>query len=211
MHSQAQLIQHLQAIKAAIIERTADARTSEGCICASSGEAVRGNEDDAMHVAVKQLVSAEFKRRGLEQGGCSYLYPVRPTNNTSYIGDVGGYYGTPEDVAAGKVARLELIDRWIADAQKKLVAAVFRKAVDSLTAGADTYMCCAIRHSVSLLLDVGHSESFKHPMTVECQAVLNRFAPQSPQYAWFPTTPQHTALRVAILNLCITEVTRGFK
>lgn len=215
MHSQAQLIQHLQAIKAAIIERTHASSSSEGGICVASVEAVGRNESDPLHVAVKQMVAAEFKRQGRVMGGCNYLYPIRPTHN--YDPDYhSSYWGTPEDVAAGKVARLALIDKWLADAHKKLLAAVFRKAIDTL--GAQPFMCNAIKHAAHTLEGATGDDWWQHESGLLSSAmeVLELFKPASLEMggAWYATSsrrPHTAALRRAILNLCITEVTRGFK
>lgn len=216
MHSQAQLIQHLQAIKAAIIGRTASYSISEGCICVASAVAVYHDESHPLHAAVKQMVSAEFTRLGRTPGSCDYLYPIRPTDNSTYPSYPSGYYGTPEDVAAGKVARLELIDRWTADANKKLLAAVFRKALDTLED--QQFMCNAIKLSVCTLEDGDLTEWWKHTSSLLSAAleVLKLFKPMSVEMGvgWYITSsrrPHTAALRRAILNLCITEVTRGFK
>lgn len=218
MHSQAKLIQHLNAVRSFLVSRHAEVHVSyvlsEGCICSGSEQAAPDGKHDPLHTAVKQLVVAEFDKLGKEYGGNAYMYPVRVS--TTYTSE-SNYYGTAYAVHQGYCDRLALIDRWIADAQKKLVAAVFRKAIDLLVAEEHYFMCNAIKRAAYTLEGGGGNWwEYESDLLTQARAVLALFKPDGVDMSvgWYDGSygrPHLAALRIAILNLCITEVTRGFK
>lgn len=212
MHSQAELINHLSTMRQLLVARHEEIAvgnaTAELCLCRAIEDATDHDAEHPMQVAVKQMIQAAFADDGQEYHKHRYIWPVAVT--TYAFRSETGFRGTPEQVAEGYTKRIALIDKWIAAAHKKLLAAVFRKAIDKIN-GPDEFMCCAVRHAIADLLELSPPESFKHKLLPECQAILDKFAPMGKQFAWFRVTPQHRALRIAILNLCITEVTRGFK
>lgn len=218
MHSQAQLIQHLNAVRSYLVVRHADVvagdQRPEGCICCASEMEAGHDASEPVHVAVKQMVIAEFEAQGKTYSGTVYLYPIRidPVRE----GEAGNYYGTEQDVTAGHTSRRALIDRWIADAHKKLLAAVFRKAIDLLVAKEHYFMCNAIKQAACTLEGGGNWWEYESALLTQACAVLVLFKPDSVDmsagwYSGYKAGPQISALRIAILNLCITEVTRGFK
>lgn len=212
MHSQAKLIQHLNAAKALIVKRHEQGDGRELCICLSSNQAAGLDDYSPLHLTVKQLVTAEFVKQGKDSSPNMYMYPVRVGTYPSQC----NFYGTAEEVEAGYHARLALIDRWIADANKKLVAAVFRKATDLLGADEHYFMCNAIKEAACLLEDGRDWFSYKSAVTSHALEVLEMFKPRGVDmsdgwYDGYHGGAHIKALRIAILNLCITQVTRGFQ
>lgn len=214
MHSQAELIQHLTAVRSALVSRHRLVESgvvgSEGCICLSSDAEVRNDAGHPMHTAVKQLVAAEFVRLGVEYDGTTYMYPIRVSTSHS---SASNYVGTVEQVAEGYAKRLALIDKWIADANKKLLAAVFRKALDKVSkAGLGQYMCNNIKTAAAELVDVPYGQGYAAELAEEALEILEQYRPfEHTSSVWFNTDERGRGIRMAILNLCITEVTRGFK
>lgn len=164
-----------------------------------------------MQVAVKQMIQSAFADAGQEYIKNRYIWPVAVTSRA--FRSETGFRGTEEEVAEGYTKRLALIDRWIADAHKKLLAAVFRKAIDELEH--QPFMCNAIKVAVQKL-EAGNGDWWEHKSALLSSAleVLELFKPRTVdmKVGWYHTSnPRTTALRRAILNLCITEVARGFK
>ena len=214
MNSQAKLIQHLNAVRSSLVFRHADVQSgdqlSEGCICYTSEHAAPGGEHDPLHTAVKQLVMAEFEKLGKEYSGTVYMYPVRAL--AAYESE-SSYHGTADAVHQGYCARLALIDRGIADAERKLLADVFRRALEKVRkAGWGQYMCNNIKTAAAELVDVPYMTGYAEVLAVKALEILEQYRPfEHTSCVWFTSNERGRGVRMAILNLCITELVRGDK
>lgn len=215
MHSQAELIKYLSEIRRLLVGRheevVAGDCTVELCLCHAIEDATDHDAEHPMQVAVKQMIQAAFADDGQEYQQHRYVWPVAVTYHA--FRSETGFRGTPEQVAEGYTKRLALIDKWIAAAHKKLLAAVFRKAIGELDG--QPFMCNAVKVAVHEL-EGGDGDwwEYKSALLTSALEVLELFKPSTVdmKIGWYNTTfPRLQALRRAILNLCITEVTRGFK
>lgn len=213
MHSQAKLIQHLNAVRSFLVSRHAEVQSgdelSEGCICYGSEHAAPDGEHDPLHTAVKQLVMAEFDKLGKAHGDNVYMYPVRIGK---YESD-SNYYGTADAAHQGYCDRIALIDRWIAAAERKLLAAVFRHALDKVSkAGWGQYMCNNLKRAAAELTDTGYMTGYAKVLAEKALEILEQYRPfEHTSCIWFDTDERGRGVRMAILNLCITELVRGGK
>lgn len=215
MHSQAELIQYLSTMRRLLVARHVEVgagyAAAELCLCRAIEEATGDDSEHPMRVAVKQMIQAAFADDGQKYSKYRYIWPVAVA--THAFRSETGFRGTVEQVAEGYTKRLALIDKWIADAHKKLLAAVFRKALDAVSkGGAEQYMCNELRRAAASLTGCEYGMGWGVEIAAAAQEVLDQYKPYELKHnVWFNTNERGRAVRKAILNLCVTEVTRGFK
>lgn len=211
MHSQAKLVKHLKAIRNLIVNQHRlyeqdTAHRSELGLCDANIRAWRGNDNTDMKDAVKEMIRAQFDVVGVKHDEYTYLYPIRTGYSTA-----ANARGTLEEVAAGYAARLRTLDGWIANAEHKLLIAVFRVALDKVCkAGWGQYMCNNLKQAAQELTGEDYMTGYAKVIADKAQEVLDQYKPfEHNSSVWFNTCERGRAVRKAILNLCITELVRG--
>lgn len=212
MHSQAKLVKHLKAIRNLVVNQHRlyeqdTAHRSELGLCDANIRAWRADSSNTdMKDAVKEMIRAQFDVVGVKHDEYTYLYPIR----TGYS-SAANARGTLEEVAAGYAARLRTLDGWIANAEHKLLIAVFRTALDQVCkAGTMQYMCNELKRAAALLTGEDYYQGYAGELARKAQEVLDQYQPYDlKSNVWFKTDDRGRAVRKAILNLCITELVRG--
>lgn len=213
MHSQAKLVKHLKAIRNLIVNQHIlyeqdTAHRSELGLCDANIRAWRANSDTDMKDAVKAMIRAQFDVVGVPHSDFTYLYPIR----TGYS-PCASATGTLEEVADGYAARLATVDKWIEDAERKLVAAIFTSALDRFQSGAGVFMCNELRRASRDLMGYDRAHCVDNePAHVKAMETLSLFHPRTGNDAespWWASDSIGRAMRMATLNLCITMVKRG--
>lgn len=212
MHSQAKLVKHLKAIRNLIVNQHIlyeqdTAYRSELGLCDANSRAWRvAAAGTDMKDAVKEMIRAQFDVVGVKHDEYTYLYPIR----TGYSTAVNAK-GTLEEVAAGYAARLRTLDGWIANAEHKLLIAVFRSALDGVCQNhSQQYMCNNLKRAAADLTGEDYQRGYARELAAKAQEVLDQYKPFDQKHnVWFNTDARGRAIRKAILNLCITELVRG--
>lgn len=214
MHSQAKLVKYLKTIRNLIVNQHRlyeqdTARRSELGLCDANIRAWRADSSNTdMKAAVKEMIRAQFDVVGVKHDEYTYLYPIR----TGYSTAVNAK-GTLEEVAAGYAARLATVDKWIEDAERKLVAAIFTSALDRFKSGAGQFMCNELRRASRSLLGYDRAHCVDNePAHIKAMETLALFHPRTGKDAenpWWANDSIGRAMRVATLNLCITMIKRG--
>lgn len=212
MHSQAKLVKHLKAIRNLIVNQhhlyeQDTAHRSELGLCDANIRAWRADSSNTdMKDAIKEMIRAQFDVVGVKHDEFTYLYPIR----TGYS-PCASATGTLEEVAAGYAARLRTLDGWIANAEHKLLIAVFRSALDKVCQTySQQYMCNNLKQVAADLTGEDYQRGYAFELAAKAQEVLDQYKPFDQKHnVWFNTDERGRAVRKAILNLCITELVRG--
>lgn len=210
MHSQLKLIAHVEAMRNLMSSYHEDRKRSpehraELGLCDASRKVCT---DTSIHQAVLSMIRAEFDNHKVEYDEFAYLFPVR-TGWSSATGT-----GTDKEVEDGYAKRMAVLDKWEVAARRKLLAAVFRRALDTIGVAGRSFMQQELRRSCRDLLGLTYNEVYTSPVYIKAMEVLHLFKPRdykNAEYPWYKDNAHGIAMRKAVLNLCITEVLRGVK